>query len=106
MAGCVDVANPPEESRLHLRVARVIFLLHRSHPVKSVRRGQVGVDDAVPKTGMRLLLLDQRIGIDDPIDGAVAHRMGADWDAILMKETDHFLINRGICLRVAAVALP
>src|SRR5579859_5699015 len=44
----IDVADPPHESRLHLWVPRVVFLLQVCHHVQSMRSRQVGVDNAVP----------------------------------------------------------
>jgi hypothetical protein len=48
------------------------------------------VDDAVAQAGVRLLLLDQGVGVDDPVHGAVADGMGADRDAGLVEEAHHF----------------
>jgi hypothetical protein len=69
-----------------------------------MRSGQVGVDDAVAQAGLGALLLDEGVGINDPVHGTIADGMGANWDAVLVEETDHFSINSRVGLRVALVA--
>jgi len=106
VAGRVDIADPPEESRLHLGVAGIVFLLQVGHYFERMRRGQVGVDDAVAQASMRLLLLDQRVGVHNPVHGAIANRMGSHRHAVLVEQADHFSINRGVNLWVPAIARP
>jgi hypothetical protein len=64
------------------------------------------MDDAVAQAGMGLLLPNEGVSIDDPIHGTIADRMGADRDAVLVEEANHFLVNSGVYLRVARLPTP
>jgi hypothetical protein len=105
IAGCVDIANPPQEGRLHLRVACVIFRLQRLHSLERMRSGEICMNNAVAQTRVRLLLLDQQVSVDDPVHGSIAHGMGSNGDAGLVEKTHHLAVDIGIQMRVAAVAL-
>src|SRR6266567_9229723 len=85
----VDVANPPEKLRLHLRISGVVFLLQIGDHVESVWSGQVGVDDAMTQAGLGLFLFEHRVGVDNPIHRAIANGMGADRNPVLVEEADH-----------------
>ncbi len=103
VAGRVDVADPPEEFCLEFRIAGVVLLLHISHGVDRMRRGQIGVNDAVPQARPWVIALDFSIGIDDPVHGAISYGVGSDGDTCIVEEPDHLAIFSGISLRVTPV---
>jgi len=79
VTGRVDVAEPPQEFGLHFRISGVVFTLQGGHHIEGVRSWQIGVDDAMAQTKVRLLPLHKGIGVDDPVHGAQP-RPGGDQD--------------------------
>ncbi len=47
---------------------------------------------------------DEGVGVDDPIDGAVADGVGSDGDAGLVEEAHHLAVDLGVHVGIADVA--
>ncbi len=79
-------------------VAGVVLLFEGCHGGDGVGRGEIGVDDGVAEAWSGGFFEDEGVGVDDPVDGAVADGVGADGDAVLMEEADHLAVRlRGRC---------
>ena len=62
------------------------------------------MDDGVAEAGGGLFFEDEGVGIDDPVDGAVADGVGADGDTGLVEEADHLAVDFGVHVGIADVA--
>ena len=103
--GCgVNVANPPHERCLRFRIAGIEIALEASHSVYRVVGGDVAVNDAVTQALGRFLFQSLGIRINDPVDCAITHGMRAYMNSGVVKQFDHFTIDRRIDIGVASVA--
>src|SRR5260370_25339217 len=56
------------------------------------------------RPGVGVSLEDQSVGVDDPIDGAVADGVGPDGYASLVEEAHHLAVDFRVHIRIAEVA--